>query len=97
FRRGGRRLAAHARYAHAVRAFLLETDRIEARGDVRVQVAGPLDLVEELRGDGPDRDESAGAGVLGHDEGAVGMHLGDRKTDPRDVGHLAEEGIVAAG
>ena len=47
------------------------------------------DLVEQLRGDGADVDEAAGAGVLGDDGRAVGVDLGDREAGrPRQVGDL---------
>ena len=66
-------------------------DRVEARGHVGVRVRRPGDLVEQLRGDRADRDEAAGAGVLGDDEAAVGVHLGDREAGVREPRHLAEE------
>src|SRR6185369_8352304 len=68
----------------------------EARRRVGVQIAGPLDLVEELRRDGPDRHEAAGPGGLGHDERAVGVHLREREPDAGDVRYLVEERVVAA-
>ena len=55
------------------------------------------DLVQELGGDGPDRHEAPGAGVLGDHGRAVRVHLGDREAGVLEPGDLAEEGVVAAG
>ena len=59
--------------------------------------AGGVDLVEQLGGDGPYRDEAAGSGVFGDHERAVGLDLGDRKAGAFEAGNSLEEGIVAAG
>jgi len=48
-----------------VRAVLAHDDVVEVHRDVRVEVGRALDLVEQLRGDGVDADQAAGAGVLG--------------------------------
>lgn len=55
------------------------------------------DFVDELGGDGVDRDGAAGAGVLGDNAGTIGGYLGDREADVRQVGAMAEPGEVAAG
>ena len=68
----------------------------EEGGDVGVQVALALDLVEELRGAGVDGDGAAGALALGDDGGAVGRHLGHRVPDVVEVRHLALAAEVAS-
>ena len=80
-RRRRRRLAAHTGDAHAVRADLVEADRVEAGDDVGVGVGRRLDLVEQLGGDGVDGQRAAGAGVLRDDARAVGGDLGDREAE----------------
>ena len=92
-----RRLAARARAAHAVAPSSTSRDGVEARDHVGVEVARAVDLVEQLRRDGADVDAPAGAGVLGDDERAVLVHLGDGEAQrPRPV-DLLEEAVVAAG
>ena len=49
--------AADAVHAHPVGALLVEPDRVEAHGHVGVGVLQALDLVEQLGGDGADRDQ----------------------------------------
>ena len=55
-----------------VGALLAQPDRVEVRGHVGVEVAGRLDLVEQLRGDGVDGDRAAGAVVLGDHAAEIG-------------------------
>ena len=56
-----------------------ELDRVEVGGDVGAEVAGRLHLVHQLRGDGVDADQPAGAGVLGDHRRAVLGQLGERE------------------
>ena len=96
-RPSGRRAAAGAGQRDPVRAGLLEADGVEVRDHVGVEVGGFADLVEQLGGDGADRDEAAGAVVLGDDAAAVGGDLGDREPREAAVGDLVQEAVVAAG
>ncbi len=93
---GGRRLALDPGDSHAVGPVRRQADRIEARGDVRIEIARAADLVEELGRDGADGHEAARLRVLGDDELARGLHLGQGKPDPRVGGDFLEEGVVAA-
>ena len=93
---GRRRLPAHAPDPHPVGPVLCELDGVEAGHRVGAQVARAPDLVEQLRGDRPDRHRAACPGMLGDHRRAVGVHLGDGKADPLAIGHLLEEGVVAA-
>ncbi len=61
------------------------------------QVGRRGDLVEQLRGDGADRDEPARPRVLGDHRRPVGLDLGDRGAGVAPVGDLVEEGVVPAG
>src|SRR5215470_3251407 len=95
---GARRRAAQgAGQRDPVRAGLGQPDRVEVGDDVGVEVGGVADLVEQLGGDGADRDQAAGAVVLGDDAAAVAGHLGDREARVAAVGDLVQEAVVAAG
>ena len=92
---GGRR-AAGAADRDPVPPLVDHLEAAEIRAHVRGQVArGIADLVEELLGHGGARDPAARARVLGHDEAAVGRHLGDRIADV-ERRHLPPVGQVAA-
>ena len=56
-------------------------DGVEVGGDVGVEVARRLDLVDQLGGDGVDGDRAAGAVVLGDHARAVGGDLGEREAE----------------
>ena len=87
----GRGLAADADDRDAVLGLLLEPDGVEVDGHVGAEVAGRLDLVDQLRGDGVDGDRAAGAGVLGDHARPVGRDLGDREAQrPVAVGQVEE-------
>ena len=92
-----RRAAPGAGQRDPVRAGLLQPDGVEVRDDVRVEVGGIADLVEQLSRHGAGRDEPAGAVVLGDDAAAVGGDLGDRESGVAAVGDLRQEAVVAAG
>src|SRR5207248_6772039 len=96
-RRLGWRLAFDVHDAHAVRRLFVERDGVETRRDVRIEVRRAPDLVEELRRDRADRDETALRLVLRDDGRPVGRDLRDRETGTLQSGHLLEEGVVAAG
>ena len=91
-----RRLAHHARDGDPVAGQLLEPDRVEASGHVGSEVARAADLVQQLRGDRPDRDLATGGVVLADHRRTVGGHVGPREADVFDAGHLGEERVVAA-
>ena len=93
----GRHLAAGAGDPDAVGAVLGQPDRVEARDDVGREVARPVDLVEQLRGDRLHGDRPAGAGGLGDHRGPVGRDLGDGQADVPGARELAGEREVAAG
>ncbi len=92
-----RRLAAHPADPHPVGPRLGQRDGVEAGGDVGARVAGTADLVEQLRGDGAQRDRATGTRVLGDHTAAVRVHLRQRKARMAEIGDLGEEGVVAAG
>ena len=94
--RGRRRLAPHARDTHPIGCLLGQGNGVEACDGIGAEVARTADFVEQLRGDRADGDRAPGAGVLGDDGGAVGLHLGDGKPDALGVWDLFEEGVVAA-
>ncbi len=95
---GGRRgPAPHPRHQHPIGTVVGQLDRVELHDHVGVVVVDPLDLVEQLRGDGADRHEAAGARVLGDHRRPVGAHLGDREAAPLDARNLSEERVVATG
>ena len=94
---GRGRLAPHRVDPHPVTSGLGQPDRVEAGGDVGAQVAGRIDLVEQLRGDRPHGDLAAGAVVLAYDRRAVGRDLGPREAGPVHALHFGEERVVAAG
>ena len=94
----GRRRRLAARAGTRTRSALpLHRDGVETGGDVGVRVCRPADLVEELRGHGPDRHQPVGAGVLGDHATAIRPHLGYRKPRPVQARDLVEERVVAAG
>ncbi len=94
---GRRRPSRGPRDAHPVGAGLLEVQGVETGDDVGVRIVVPCDLVEELGGHRADRHLAAGARVLGDHRRTVRGHLGDREAGVLEVGHLGEEGVVAAG
>src|SRR5690606_28131577 len=76
--RGGRRRGAHGGvHQYPVRPDLLESNRIEMHGDIGVQVARALDLVDELGGDGIHGDRALVRAVFGDDAGSVGGDFGE--------------------
>ena len=93
---GRRRLPAHSTDPHPVRPGLCELDGVEAGHGVRAEVAPAPDLVEQLGGDRPDRHGATCPRMLGDHRRAVPVHLRDGKADPFSMGHLLEEGVVAA-
>ncbi len=93
----GRGLAADAGDGHPVGSLLAEPDRVEVGGDVGAEVAGGLDLVDELGGDGVDGDRAPGAVVLGDHARPVGGDLGQREPEGTvPVGQAEEAAEVAA-
>ena len=90
FDRRRRRLAAHAGDAHAIGPLLLELDRVETGHHVGIDVGRLVDFVQQLGRDRADRDQPAGALVLGDHARTVFVHLGDRKAGMLEAGHLAE-------
>jgi hypothetical protein len=91
------RLAPDAVDPDPVGSLLGEPDRVEAGGDVGVEVPGAAELVEQLGRDRADADAPAGAGVLRDDAGPVTCELRDREADVLEVRDLLEERVVAAG
>ena len=90
--------AADPAHRHPVQPQLGERDRREIGDDIRPGVRRGGNLIEQLGGDGADRDGAAGAGVLGDDGRAVGGEFGHREADSQWLGHLlGDEGVVAAG
>ena len=53
-------------------------------------------LVDELVAHGIDVQESTGALVLGHEEGAVGVGFDDRIADACEIGNRAPVGVIPA-
>ncbi len=68
---------------HPVGAVGGQLDAVHPGGRVRVGVARAGDLVEQLRGDGVDADQPAGAGVLGDHRRSVGVDFGQREAGVR--------------
>ena len=94
----GRGVAADAADRDAVGPGLAELHAVEVGGDVGVEVARTLDLVDQLGGDGVDGDHAAGAVVLGDHARPVGGDLGDREAEGGHVAsQLEEAGEVAPG
>ncbi len=91
------RAALRAGQRDPVPAGLLESQGVEVRDDIGIEVRGVADLVEQLSGDGADRHDPAGARVLGDDAAAVGGDLGDGEAGVAAFGDLVEEAVVAAG
>ena len=82
---------------HPVGADIVEVDRAEVGDDIGVQVVRPADLVEQLRSDGADADQTTGAGMLGDDARAVVVDLGEWEAGRcGEVGDLIEEAVVAS-
>ena len=52
---------------HSISAELRKPDGVEMADDIRVQISGPVDFVQQLGSDGSDIDDSAGVGMLGDD------------------------------
>ena len=93
-----RRRAANTADPHPVGTVVGELDRVEAGDDVGVEVLGRADLVEQLRGDGADVDQAAGAGVLGDDRRAVAATSAIGKPGGSDgSGISSKKRVVAAG
>ncbi len=83
---------------HPVSAIVAELDRGQVDRHVGAEVEPRLHLVHQLRGHRVDRDQPAGAVVLGDHAAAVGRDLRDREAErlrvPREVEEARE---VAAG
>ena len=98
--RGWRRLAGHAADPHPVGAVIGQRNGVHPGGGIGVGVSRAGDLVEQLRGDGVDADQAAGAGVLGDHRRAVGVDLGQGETgveQARDRWNFGKEREIAAG
>ena len=79
---GGRcRLADGAADAHAVRPVLRELNGVETADHIGIGIRRRADFVEQLRCDGSDGDDAAGASVLGDDTRTVGRHFCDREAE----------------
>ena len=83
---GGGGSPRHPADPHPVGAVGGQFDGVHPGRDIRVGVAGAGDLVEQLRGDGVDADQPAGARMLGDHRRAVGVDLGQRETGVRGSG-----------
>ncbi|CKS08887.1 Uncharacterised protein [Mycobacterium tuberculosis] len=92
-----RRFADHAANAHSIRPVGRQFDAVHPGRHIRVGIPSARDLVEQLRGDGVDADQAAGAVVLGDHRRAVGSDLGQREAGVSEVAYLGEERVVAAG
>ena len=63
---------------------------------IRIQVGRAADLVQQLRGNGSNRDESTCPGVFGHGKAAIAFYLCDGIAHVEETRDLLDKTIIAA-
>lgn len=93
---GGGGKALDARNEDAILVNVLHDDALEIRRDIGAVVQRALDLVQQLRRDGPDGDLAARARLLGEDTRSIMLNLSNGEADVLALVHEALEARVVA-